>query len=69
MNFINRTRMLDLSAACSGFTWSNHRYGEDFIRERLDRFLATEQWRNLYAQAKIMHLEEAGSDHSPILLY
>ena len=49
VNFINRARMLDLSPACSGFTWSNRRYGEDFIRERLDRFLATEQWRNLYA--------------------
>lgn len=46
----------------------NHRFGDSFICERLNRALANENWCNNYPNAKVYHLATSSSDHSPILL-
>ncbi|XP_075499746.1 uncharacterized protein LOC142538273 [Primulina tabacum] len=50
------------------FTWVNRRSLEHNIFERLDRFVATFEWRLLYPVAKAQSLDFYHSDHRPILL-
>ncbi|KAB2634090.1 hypothetical protein D8674_040218 [Pyrus ussuriensis x Pyrus communis] len=38
------------------------------IKERFDRFLATDSWNDAYTNFKVRHLESYNSDHVPILL-
>lgn len=39
------------------------------VRERLDRFLCTEEWKLLFEQAWVCVLPRFCSDHSPIILF
>lgn len=51
------------------YTWSNCREGVDFIKERLDRGVANQAWRDLFPEVEV-HVEIVlGSDHSPIFLH
>ncbi|XP_015959302.1 uncharacterized protein LOC107483195 [Arachis duranensis] len=50
------------------FTWSNRQFERNFIRERLDRILATNSWRIEFSATVAKHLEDTGSDHRPLLL-
>ncbi|KAL2932146.1 Carbamoyl-phosphate synthase large chain [Bienertia sinuspersici] len=50
------------------FTWWNGRNEEQSVEERLDRFLANSRWSVAYPWAQVTHLDEAISDHLPILL-
>ena len=50
------------------FTWLNISFGGNLVRERIDRGLPSSEWRMNYPEARIMHLDNNGSDHNPILL-
>lgn len=65
---INNCNLQDLGFTGYPFTWSNGREGEENIQERLDRFLATKNWKNLYPCVKITHEARMFSDHNPILV-
>ena len=58
----------DLGFQGNIFTWRNGRPGDDFVQERLDRACATLEWRDLFPQAKVKHIQAAYSDHNPISL-
>ena len=60
--------LVDLGFQGYRYTWRNGRRGVDFVEQRLDRVCASEDWRELYPQAKVLHTTAAYSDHNPILL-
>jgi exonuclease III len=60
---ISECGLSDLGYSGDKFTW--HRGG---IRERLDRGLASDAWRNKFPDALIQNLDYGRSDHRPILL-
>lgn len=60
--------LLDLGFQGQPYTWSNRREGEELVSERLDRVLCNPEWRILFEEATLYHLETQGSDHCPILL-
>ncbi|KAK6128823.1 hypothetical protein DH2020_037459 [Rehmannia glutinosa] len=53
---------------CGGdfFTWVGKRSQTEIIFEKLDRFVCTEEWRQLYPVARATSLEFYGSDHRPL---
>ncbi|XP_042942831.1 uncharacterized protein LOC122277013 [Carya illinoinensis] len=54
---------------CSGFfTWSNRHSDTTFTKERLDRYVANTQWRELFKGVRVEGLTGRCSDHLPILL-
>ncbi|KAL2929163.1 hypothetical protein RDABS01_034574 [Bienertia sinuspersici] len=58
----------DLGYQGSCFTWQRGVTMETLIRERLDRFLACEDWCNLFPSREVRHLPIYCSDHAPIIL-
>nr|XP_048336943.1 uncharacterized protein LOC107411956 [Ziziphus jujuba var. spinosa] len=67
-NFIANMGALDLGFCGTMYTWCNRRRGTANIRERLDRVLASPDWRILFPQAGVIHLPPAGSNHLPLKL-
>ena len=67
-SFINRGDMADLGFVGYKFTWSNRSFEGNLVREWIDKGLASSEWRMNYPEARIMHLDNNGSDHNPILL-
>ena len=60
--------LVDLGFQGYRYTWRNRRHGNDFVEQRLDRVCASEEWQELYPQAKVLYTIAAYSDHDPILL-
>ncbi|KAL7186742.1 hypothetical protein ACSBR2_028466 [Camellia fascicularis] len=60
--------IMDLEFNGAPYTWSNNQLRENNIRERLDRAVATIDWRALYSCAQVFHEVQVGSDHCPIIL-
>ncbi|XP_058782838.1 uncharacterized protein LOC131657458 [Vicia villosa] len=60
--------LLDLPLEGHQFTWSKSRGSEHAIEERLDRGLVTQDWLDMFPEAKLFKLLASHSDHSPILL-
>lgn len=54
----------DLGALGHPFTWSNKR-SEGLIEERLDRFMAFEEWRSMFPKAIVENIIWDGFDYSP----
>ncbi|KAL7252634.1 hypothetical protein ACSBR1_007240 [Camellia fascicularis] len=50
------------------YTWTNNQVGVANICERLDRVVATMEWRSLYPCAKVFHEVQFSSDHCPLIL-
>ncbi|XP_030479266.1 uncharacterized protein LOC115696507 [Cannabis sativa] len=71
---VNRVGLVDLGYQGPGFTWvkgssRSMNTGRNYIkRARLDRGLATTDWRIQFPNAIVEHLSAAVSDHRPILL-
>lgn len=65
---VHKCNLVDLGNIGYEFTWSNNQGGEKNLQERLDRFLATHQWKNLFPGSFVSHLEKRKSDHLPIVL-
>lgn len=59
---------IDIGFSGTIFTWCNKRGGTDNIRERIDKVLASPDWRILFPQAGVVHLHPIGLDHIPIKL-
>ncbi|GAA0143566.1 hypothetical protein LIER_04222 [Lithospermum erythrorhizon] len=55
--------LVDLGYFGFPFTWSLHS-----TRARLDRALASKDWRNYYPEANVLHLTTNTSDHLHVLL-
>lgn len=49
------------------FTWSNRRYGINFIEERLDRVLCSKDWCSNFQNTSALHLVNWVSDHCPLV--
>ncbi|KAK3211771.1 hypothetical protein Dsin_016477 [Dipteronia sinensis] len=60
--------LVDLWFSGPRLTWNNKRDGRLNIQERLDRFLADNQWRDRFLDIRVDHLGFNTSDHRPILL-
>lgn len=65
---MNLCNLKDVGYEGYPFTWTNGREGDDNIQERLDRFLANEDWLNLFPSVKVIHEPRSFSDHCPVLL-
>ena len=51
------------------YTWNNKRPSEANTRVRLDRAIATADWRAKFPLSTVYHLSTHASDHLPILLH
>ncbi|XP_070057236.1 uncharacterized protein [Nicotiana tomentosiformis] len=60
--------LYDLGFKGSLYTWWNGRSDIDCICKRLDRFLANQQFQDLFPALEVEHLIKYGSDHAPLLL-
>ena len=65
---INECSLTDLGCTGRLFTWSNQRYGPNFIEEILERFLCNKEWGNHFHELAVTKLESWTSDHSPIII-
>jgi|UniRef100_A0A2N9FLB1 hypothetical protein len=60
--------VVDLGYSGNKFTWHNKSWGRHAIRERLDRGIASIDWRLKFPKVIIHHLGTINSDNCPILL-
>jgi exonuclease III len=67
-NTTNRYSMQDLGYSGEIFTWNNRQDDNNHIKERLDRFLASEDWLQTFPSYLNSHLVRYKSDHCPMLL-
>lgn len=67
-SMISECEFMDLEFKGPCYTWSNNQGGENNIRIRLDRALASVAWRNLFPLAQVMHELRVGSNHCPLLI-
>ena len=58
----------DLGYQGSTFTWCRGNDPNTIIRERLDRFLACDEWGSLFPHTWVRHFPIYRSDHAPLLL-
>jgi len=52
----------------NSFTWNNKRPGEVNTKLRLDRAVATVEWKNRFQLSSVTHLPPHASDHLPLIL-
>ncbi|CAN1221254.1 Transposon TX1 uncharacterized 149 kDa protein [Linum grandiflorum] len=64
--FVHRLALTDLFPCGPLFSWTNHQAHE--VKSRLDRFLLSPNWLNLFLQSATHHLSDNGSDHKVVLL-
>lgn len=64
---IRASSLLDMGFKGNKFTWSNRRYGVNFIEERLDRVLCSKNWSTTFQHTPAISLGNWASDHCPIL--
>ncbi|KAH7854251.1 hypothetical protein Vadar_011755 [Vaccinium darrowii] len=67
-NFVSELGAIDLGYSGFPFTWTNRRFGDGMVRERLDRVLVSPGWRVWSNRAAVQHLFSVGSDHAALLL-
>jgi exonuclease III len=63
---LEECRLLDLGYRGQKFTWNNGREGNDFVKERLDRVVANEEWCEIFLKVDVGIEEELSSDHCPV---
>jgi hypothetical protein len=67
-NTLSHCDLQDLGYKGYKFTWTNGHQGNQLIKSRLDRFLATQDWMTEFPNYVNNHLIRYKSDHCPILL-
>ena len=60
--------LTDLGSTSYFYTWSNMRFGENIIEEKLDRFLRNGSWRNHFQDKAAVNLISWSSYRNPIIL-
>ena len=65
---MDHCKLEDIGFVGHPFTWTNNRGGEENLQERLDRYVANKEWRELFGGAYVSHLEKRKSDHLPLLV-
>lgn len=65
-DWINSHSLIDLQLGGASFTWSNHQTPPSM--SRLDRFLVSADWLDLYPELCQLALPKPASDHCPIVL-
>ena len=65
-DWINSQALVDLPLKGASFTWSNHQSSPTL--SRLDRFLVSNEWLDLYPEVCQLALPKVASDYCPIML-
>ena len=65
---IHDCQLMDLGFVGNEFTWERERGSDRWIQERLDRGLATREWKDLFPRAEVIVLDVSTSDHLPLNL-
>lgn len=65
---VQENGLVDMGFSGRPYTWSNKRYGQQFIEERLDRCFCCTNWKKHFHDLLVVHLESWTSDHSPIFM-
>lgn len=60
---ISSCMLCDLNCKGDPFTWCNRRQNDEIIFEHLDRFLCDFEWKCLFPDAEVNHLDFYSSDH------
>ena len=61
-------KLVDLGFIGYPYTWNNKRLGAANTRQRLDRAVANDGWREKYQASTVTHLFSHASDHRPLVL-
>lgn len=67
-NVVNDCELRDLGFKGSIFTWQREDAEGNLVWERLDRFLGSVEWCNLFPNVEVEHFPIYLSDHALILL-
>lgn len=59
---------MDLEFKGPAFTWTNNQVGSNNVKERIDRAVATVDWREMFPFALVFQDIFIGSDHCPLIL-
>lgn len=65
---LEKTRLIDLGYEGCLFTWSNKHMDYSFTKERLDRFVGNQEWREMFPKVKVTGLVVITSYHRPIVV-
>ncbi|KAI3888182.1 hypothetical protein MKX03_020580, partial [Papaver bracteatum] len=65
---IQQIGFIDLGFHGYPFTWSNHREGDENIRERIYMGLVNVKWFEVFSDTNVYHLSRIASDHNPLLI-
>ena len=68
-NTLNWCRLRDLGFMGPRFTWLYQTMDGGQIKERLDRAVASLAWGARFKEARVYHLSNSTSDHSPLSLH
>lgn len=68
VDFINDNGLIDLGFLGPPATWCNNSSVGSPVSKRLDRFLVSTDWSDLFVDASVSHLPRISSDHCPLLL-
>ncbi|XP_042988726.1 uncharacterized protein LOC122316260 [Carya illinoinensis] len=68
MEVLENNSLSDLGCCSGFFSWSNRHSDTTFTKEKLDRYVANTQWRELFKGVRVEGLIGRCSDHLPILL-
>lgn len=60
--------LVDLSFVGVPYTYDNKRGGSANVKVRLDRAMATNEWRDIFGAVVVKHLTTSCSDHCPLLI-
>lgn len=65
---VQNCNLIDIGCKGYLYTWSNRRFGTNYIEEWLDRFLYSKDWGNKFQDFTAANLINWVSDHCPIVL-
>lgn len=65
---IDDCKLIELDLEGGQFTWEKSRGTENWVRERLDRAFADEQWWRRFPLCKLSVFHTTKSDHDPLYL-
>ena len=65
---VQENELPDLGFMKHEFTWTKNQAGDNSIQERLDRALATIDWKDAFPKAVVHHFQRYRSDHCPIMV-